>query len=124
MVLDAEGRLAAATSTGGGRFNGPERISDSATVAGNYASAYAAISCTGIGEHIIDDGLAVRLETLVREGLSVVEASERIYRDALARQRVYGWIAVDRRGAWAMCRTAEAMPCAAMSANRQAPLLG
>lgn len=124
VVLDTEGRLAAATSTGGGRCNGPERISDSATVAGNYASAYAAISCTGIGEQIVDDGLAVRLETRVRDGLSIVKASEQTYREALARKREYGWIALDRRGAWAMCRTTEAMVCAAMSANRPAPILG
>jgi L-asparaginase len=124
VVLDAQGRLAAATSTGGGRFNSPERISDSATVAGNYASSHAAISCTGIGEQIVDDGLAVRLETRVRDGLSIVQASERTYREAIARKREYGWIAVDRRGAWIMCRTTEAMACAAMSANRQAPILG
>jgi L-asparaginase len=124
VVLDTEGRLAAATSTGGGRFNSPERISDSATVAGNYASAHAAISCTGIGEQIVDDGLAVRIETRVRDGLTVVQASERTHREALGRQREYGWIAIDRRGAWAMCRTTAAMLCAAMSANRQAPILG
>ncbi len=123
VVLDAAGRLAAATSTGGGHFNSPERVSDSATVAGNYASAHAAISCTGIGEQIVDDGLAVRIECRVRDGLSVVEASERTYREAMARQRQYGWIAIDRRGAWAMCRTTEAMASAAMSANRQAPIL-
>lgn len=123
VVLDTEGRLAAATSTGGGRFNGPERISDSATVAGNYASSYAAISCTGIGEQIVDDGLAVRLETRVRDGLSIVKASEQTFQEALTRKREYGWIAVDRRGAWAMCRTTEAMACAAMSANRPAPIL-
>jgi L-asparaginase len=124
VVLDAAGRLAAATSTGGGGCNFPERISDSATVAGNYASAWAAISCTGIGEQIVDDGLAVRLETRVRDGLSMVEASDRTYREAVDGQRQYGWIAVDRKGAWAMCRTTEAMLCAAMSANRQAPILG
>ncbi|MGZ8242688.1 isoaspartyl peptidase/L-asparaginase [Methylomagnum sp.] len=124
VVLDAAGRLAAATSTGGGRFNTPERISDSATVAGNYASGFAAISCTGVGEQIVDDGLAVRLETRVRDGLSIVKASERTYREAVDRKREYGWIAIDRRGAWAMCHTTPAMVCAAMSANRQAPLLG
>lgn len=123
VVLGTRGRLAAATSTGGGRGNGPERVSDSATVAGNYASAYAAISCTGISEEIVDDGLAVRLETRVRDGLSMAEASERTYREALARNRRYGWIAVDHRGAWALCRTTEAMAAAAMSTDRPAPLL-
>ncbi|MCK7541479.1 MAG: isoaspartyl peptidase/L-asparaginase [Marinilabiliales bacterium] len=47
VVLDRSGNLAAATSTGGGKFNFPGRVSDSATVAGNYASGFAAVSCTG-----------------------------------------------------------------------------
>jgi L-asparaginase len=122
VVLDAEGRLAAATSTGGGRGNGPERVSDSATVAGTYASLFAAVGCTGIGEEIVDDGLAVRLETRVRDGLSMVKASELAYREALARRRRYGWIGVDRRGAWALCRTTESMAAVAMSANRPTPI--
>jgi L-asparaginase len=124
VVLDNHGRLAAATSTGGGRFNFPERVSDSATVAGNYASAYAAISCTGIGEQIVDDGVAVRLETRVRDGRSIVEASEATYREAVDRNREYGWIAVDHKGAWSMCWTTETMLCAAISADRQSPVLG
>ena len=36
VVLDGQGRLAAATSTGGKGFEIPGRISDSATIAGNY----------------------------------------------------------------------------------------
>ncbi|MGX2039822.1 isoaspartyl peptidase/L-asparaginase [Methylocaldum sp. MU1018] len=124
VVLDKQGRLAAATSTGGGRFNGPERISDSATVAGNYASGHAAVSCTGIGEHIVDDGVAVRLETRVRDGRSIVEASESIYREAVERNREYGWIAVDRDAAWCMCWTSETMLCAAISADCRSPILG
>jgi L-asparaginase len=122
VVLDAQGRMAAATSTGGGRCNYPERVSDSATVAGNYASAHAAVSCAGIGEQIVDDGLAVRIECRVRDGLSVARASELAYREAVSRQREYGWIAVGH-GAWAMCRTTAAMACAAMSYDRAAPLL-
>jgi len=124
VVMDYRGRLAAATSTGGGRFNFPERISDSATVAGNYASGYAAVSCTGIGEQIVDDGVAVRLETRVRDGLGIVEAAEATCREAAELNREYGWIAVDRSGAWSMCWTTETMLCAAMSADRQTPVPG
>lgn len=124
VVLDQRGRLAAATSTGGGRFNFPERISDSATVAGNYASGYAAVSCTGIGEQIVDDGVAVRLETRVRDGRNIVQASEATYREAVERKREYGWIAVDHSGAWSMCWTTETMLCAAMSADRPSAVLG
>lgn len=48
VALDADGNLAAATSTGGKGFEIPCRVSDSATVAGNYANQYAGISCTGV----------------------------------------------------------------------------
>ena len=124
VVLDRYGHLAAATSTGGGSFNLAQRMSDSATVAGNYASAFAAISCTGIGEQIVDDGVAVRLETRVRDGLDMVQAAERVWREAETRHRQYGWIGIDRQGRWVMMTTTEAMPCGAMSAERTTPLLG
>ncbi len=124
VVLDAENRLAAATSTGGNRVNAPDRISDSATVAGNYASLCAAISCTGIGEQIVDDGLAVRLETRVCDGRSMIEASDKMYDEALARSRNYGWIGTDRHGNWVMYWTTEMMTCAAMSRDLDEPVVG
>jgi L-asparaginase len=124
VVLDRHGRLAAATSTGGGSGNLPQRMSDSATVAGNYASAFAAISCTGIGEQIVDDGVAVRIETRVRDGCDMAQASERVWREADERQRQYGWIGIDRQGRWAIMATTEAMPCGVMSADRTTPLTG
>lgn len=107
VALDKNGRLAAATSTGGGSANFPERVSDSATVAGNYASAYAAISCTGIGEQIVDDGLAVRIETRVRDGANLISASLKTLEEAVMRQRRYGWIGVDSAGHWAVACTTE-----------------
>jgi L-asparaginase len=124
VALDRRGRLAAATSTGGGRGHVPGRMSDSSTVAGNYASAHAAISCTGIGEQIVDDGVALRLETRVRDGLSLTGASDRAQAEARERARQYGWIAVDRDGRWVMAATTEAMPCAAMGPADVAPVIG
>ncbi len=115
VVLDRAGFLAAATSTGGTRGNMPERMSDSATVAGNYASSHAAISCTGTGEEIVDDGLAVRIETRVRDGRSVMEASALTMDEAKVRGRNYGWIGIDRSGNWVSCNTTEHMPFGAMS---------
>jgi L-asparaginase / beta-aspartyl-peptidase len=124
VVLDTENRLAAATSTGGNRINAPDRISDSATVAGNYATSRAAISCTGIGEQIVDDGLAVRLETRVCDGRSIIEASDKTYDEALGRSRSYGWIGIDRHGSWVMYWTTEMMACAAMSRELDEPVIG
>ena len=61
VVLDGHGQLAAGTSTGGKGLERLGRVSDAAMPAGNYANKFAAVSCTGIGEDIIDECLAVRL---------------------------------------------------------------
>lgn len=65
LVLDSRGDLVALTSTGGAGFETAGRVSDSPTVAGNYASEKLAVSCTGIGEQIVSHGLAVKLHTRV-----------------------------------------------------------
>jgi L-asparaginase len=109
LVRTADGRLAVGTSTGGRGFEFPGRVSDSATVAGTYCSTVAAISATGTGEQIVDDALAARLETRRRDGMSLEQASRRCHEEALARQRGYGWIAVDRDGHWAASHTTPAM---------------
>lgn len=108
VVRDANGRFAAATSTGGRSFEYPDRMSDVATVAGNYASQFAAISCTGVGEHIIDDAAAARLEERVRGGSSIVAASEKLLREAEEAGHWYGWIAIDS-SSWSICTTTDAI---------------
>jgi L-asparaginase len=123
VALDGDGRLAAATSTGGCGGNFPERMSDSATVAGNYASGYAAISCTGVGEQIVDDGVAVRIETRVRDGQPIVAASEKVFEEAAGR-RIYGWIGVDREGNWVSFRTTGEMVFGVISRDRPDPFTG
>jgi L-asparaginase len=55
--------------------------------------------------------VAIRLETRVRDGVSLRQASEQLRREAWSRGRRYGWIAVDGRGDWICCATTEAMPC-------------
>ena len=94
MVRDGDGHLAACTSTGGHQTNYPERMSDVSTPAGNYATAFAAISCTGVGEEIIHDGLAIRLETRVRDGAELQDACEACLAEAEAWGREYGWISI------------------------------
>jgi L-asparaginase len=46
--FDQNGKIAAATSTGGKGFEVPGRISDSATVAGNYANPFCGVNRGGI----------------------------------------------------------------------------
>lgn len=77
VVLDSNGHLAAATSTGGKGYEMPGRVSDSATVAGNYVNAYAGISCTGVGEDIVSGAIATKIVTRVTDGMTLAEATQK-----------------------------------------------
>jgi L-asparaginase len=79
VVLDAEGNLAAGTSTGGKGFEIPCRVSDSATVAGNFANAFAGISCTGVGEDIVNTALAAKIVTRVTDGFTLKAACDKSF---------------------------------------------
>jgi L-asparaginase len=79
VALDAQGNIAAATSTGGKGFEIPCRVSDSATVAGNYANQFAGISCTGVGEDIVNVGLALKIITRVTDGMSLQQATDKSF---------------------------------------------
>lgn len=109
VALDKQGRLAVGTSTGGKGLERIGRVSDSAMPAGNYASREAAVSCTGIGEDIIDECLAARVVVRVTDGLSLAEAMERSMQECRARQRDLGAIALDSTGAIAWGKTSEVL---------------
>ena len=98
VALDSEGRLAAATSTGGKGFEMPGRVSDSATVAGNYANRLAAVSCTGVGEDIVNAGVAARIVTRVTDGLSLAEANERTFAELKEMDGFAGAISISASG--------------------------
>jgi beta-aspartyl-peptidase (threonine type) len=54
VAMDAEGHLAAGTSTGGLKMNVPGRVGDSPIIgAGTYCSSDGGVSCTGVGEKIM-----------------------------------------------------------------------
>lgn len=109
LVRTARGALVAAASTGGRGFEYPGRVSDTCTVAGTYASKFAAVVATGVGEQIVDDALASRLETRVRDGMTVIEASAKCLLEARQRQRSYGWLALSPRH-WCVSHTTRSMP--------------
>jgi L-asparaginase len=77
VALDVYGNLAAATSTGGKGFEIPGRVSDSATTAGNYANAFAGISCTGVGEDIVSGSVASKIVTRVTDGMPLAMAADK-----------------------------------------------
>ena len=81
VALDKDGNIAAATSTGGKGFEIPCRVSDSATTAGNFANAFAGISCTGVGEDIVSAGLATKIVTRVTDGFSLKEAADKSFKE-------------------------------------------
>jgi L-asparaginase len=105
VVVDREGRLCAGTSTGGRGFERIGRVSDSATAAGNYATQIAGVSCTGVGEDIIDEGLATRIVVRVTDGLSLQQAVDKSFDEARSRSRDFGAICLDASGAIAWGKT-------------------
>ncbi|PIG94915.1 isoaspartyl peptidase/L-asparaginase [Gloeocapsopsis sp. IPPAS B-1203] len=109
VALDTQGRLAVGTSTGGKGFERIGRVSDSAMPAGNYATAHAAVSCTGIGEDIIDECLAPRIVIRVTDGLALSEAMQRSFTEAFQHKRDLGAIAIDATGAIAWGKTSEVL---------------
>lgn len=109
VVLDREGRLAAGTSTGGKGLERIGRVSDSAMPAGNYATGHAGISCTGIGEDIIDECLAARIVVRVTDGLSLKQAFDKSFAEATENKRDLGAIGLDRTGAIAWGKTCDVL---------------
>ncbi|MFP4121742.1 isoaspartyl peptidase/L-asparaginase [Coleofasciculus sp.] len=107
VALDSQGGLAAGTSTGGKGFERIGRVSDSAMPAGNYANLNAGVSCTGIGEDIIDECFAARVVVRVTDGLSLADAMERSIKEAKENRRDLGAIAIDATGAIACGKTSQ-----------------
>jgi beta-aspartyl-peptidase (threonine type) len=80
VARDAEGHLAAATSTGGMQGKLPGRVGDSPIIgAGTYASDRScAVSGTGVGEYFIRLTLAREVCTLVEQGKTPQQAADRM----------------------------------------------
>ena len=99
VALDAAGRLAAATSSGGTTNKHAGRIGQAATTgAGVYANnATCAVSCTGQGEAFMRAVAAYDVSALVEyRGLDLAAAAELVIRRRLLGKG--GLIAVDARG--------------------------
>ncbi len=98
VALDVNGKLAAATSTGGKGFEIPGRISDSATVAGNYVNQYCGVSLTGVGEDIVSGAVAAKIVTRVTDGFSLEKAFEKTFAELKPYDGFAGAIAIDNQG--------------------------
>lgn len=111
VALDREGRLAAATSTGGLTNKRPGRVGDSPLIgAGTYADDRCAVSATGAGEYFIRVGAARDLCARMRYRGDGVDAAARAVIEAVgALGGDGGLIALDARGNAAMPFNADGM---------------
>ena len=109
VALDGDGKLAAGTSTGGKGFERIGRVSDSAMPAGNYANLHAGVSCTGIGEDIIDECLAAKVVVRVTDGMSLQDAMQKSFTEARQNNRDFGAIALDATGMISYGKTCEVL---------------
>jgi L-asparaginase / beta-aspartyl-peptidase len=100
VALDAEGRLAAGTSTGGTALCYPGRIGDSGVIgAGTYCTRLAGVSMTGLGERMLVRLSAKRLCDLVEGGTAIDRAARAVLAElAQLTPGVAGLIAIDGKG--------------------------
>ena len=120
VALDREGNLAAATSTGGtfGKLEG--RIGDTPLVGpGTWADDRIAISCTGVGEHIIRSGGASSIAFRYRSGVSLEDAVQEMLDEVKRLGGDGGLLAVTRDGQIAMPYNSEGMKRASGSSHAE-----
>jgi L-asparaginase len=98
VALDSDGKLAVATSTGGKGFEMPGRISDSATVAGNYTNEICGVSLTGVGEDIVSGAVAAKIVTRVTDGFTLQKAFDKTFDELKPYDGFAGAIAIDHKG--------------------------
>ena len=98
VALDNQGKIAVATSTGGKGFEIPGRISDSATVAGNYANEFCGVSLTGVGEDIVSGAVAAKIVTRVTDGFTLERAFQKTFTELKTIDGFAGAIAIDSKG--------------------------
>ncbi len=98
VALDNNGVICAITSTGGAGFEFPGRVGDSPTVAGNYASKIMGVSCTGIGEHIVNQAVAAKLHTRVCDGMKLEDAVTKTIAESNNLGDYVGLISLDQEG--------------------------
>lgn len=100
VARDANGRLAAATSTGGLQDKLPGRVGDAPIIgAGCWADGRAAVSCTGLGEYFMRVNAAADVSARIAyAGQNLTEAAASVIEDVRSLGGEGGLIAVDAQG--------------------------
>jgi isoaspartyl peptidase/L-asparaginase-like protein (Ntn-hydrolase superfamily) len=118
VVLDRDGRLAAATSTAGVFGKLPGRVGDTPIVAaGTWADDRVAVSCTGQGEFFIRSAAAAQVAWRLRMGEPLEAATRAVLDDVRALGGEGGLIAVTREGEVAVPFNSEGMKRAVLMAS-------
>ncbi|AUH52575.1 beta-aspartyl-peptidase [Chromobacterium sp. ATCC 53434] len=120
VALDAQGRLAAATSTGGRTAKWPGRIGDTPVIgAGTWADAYCAVSATGHGEYFVRAAAGHEISARVRHLDETLDQACHavVYGQLLPMGGTGGVVAVDRRGRVALPFNCEGMYRAAVDGD-------
>ena len=74
------------------------RSSDSASVAGTYADMVGGVSCTGKGEHIINQAVAAQVIYRLRDGVPLKKILIDLMKEGASRDHEFGLISLDRKG--------------------------
>jgi L-asparaginase / beta-aspartyl-peptidase len=100
VALDASGKLAAATSTGGLQGKLPGRVGDAPIIgAGCWADRRAAVSCTGLGEYFMRVNAAADVSARIAyAGETLAQAAANVIEDVRNLGGYGGLIAVDGAG--------------------------
>ena len=118
VVLDASGRMAAATSTAGVFGKMPGRVGDTPVpAAGTWADSHAAVSGTGIGEFFLRTAACAQTSWRVAAGASISEAAEAVIAEIGRLGGDGGLIALDREGRIAMPYNSQGMKRAWLTAD-------
>lgn len=97
--LDEEGRLSAASSSGGLFGKLPGRVGDSAIYgAGFFANKWAAVTGTGVGEFFIEESACRRVAEMIEGGVPAQAAVGKVSGDLVARGSPAAILALTRRG--------------------------
>ncbi len=116
VARDVDGRVAAATSTGGtfGKLKG--RVGDTPIIgSGTWADDSVAVSCTGVGEYFIRTAAAVSVASQVRAGSALADAVADVLDEVAKLGGDGGIIAVTSAGEIAMAFNSDGMKRAAVS---------
>jgi len=121
VALDAEGRIAAATSTGGvfGKLEG--RVGDTPLIgSGTWADEFVGASCTGLGEYFILAGGAQDVASRVRyQGSDLQTAAAGLIKDVARLGGDGGVIAVSREGDIAFAWNSDGMKRAGFGPSQE-----